>query len=156
MLITLNISHSRSLGAELESLRQADQEKIDSMQLEFSRKITDLRSELEKAEERENDVKRTLKEDYEFRLGRESTKWEGQVKRLEEEKDMMASKLEDYTKIRSQSERMREKVEEQDGINKVLKTRLAAVEESNAKVTMLYLLQVILQNYFKPQNHKAS
>jgi chromosome segregation ATPase len=85
------------------------------------------------AQEREVDLRKTLKGDYDQRSYKESAKWEVALKQLEEEKDVLVAKLEDHNKLKSQGERMREKVEELDAITKQLKDQLAVVEESNSK-----------------------
>jgi len=114
---------------EVEQARSALQEGFDAVK----RQNSDLRQELDLAQERERELRTTLQGDYEERSEKDVVKWESMVRRLEEEKDIMASKLEDYSKLKSQSERLREKMEDMDTTSKSLKERLAVVEDSNAK-----------------------
>jgi chromosome segregation ATPase len=114
---------------EVAQVRGALQEGFDLVK----RQNGDLRQELDRAQEHERELRTTLQRDYEQRSGKDVAKWESTVRRLEEEKDILASKLEDYSKLKSQSERLRDKVEEMDASSKGLKERLAVLEDSNAK-----------------------
>jgi protein HOOK3 len=119
----------KTASEEVEQARSALQEGFDAVK----RQNSDLRRELDLAQERERELRTSLQGDYEERSEKDVVKWESTVRRLEEEHDIMASKLEDYSKLKSQSERLREKMEDMDSTSKGLKERLAVVEESNAK-----------------------
>jgi hypothetical protein len=77
------------------------------MQQGLAAKNADLRRELDAAQERERELRKTLAVDYDAKRGKDSFKWETQIKRLEEEKDILVAKVEDHSKIKSQAERMR-------------------------------------------------
>ena len=114
---------------QAEEERAALQKSFDEELAKEARKASELRLELDLAQQREGD--------YEQRSGREmreaAEKWERQVRALEEEKDILSGKLEDYNKLKSQGEKMRAKIEDMDGEKRVLRDRLSVVEDSNAK-----------------------
>ena len=122
-------ANAKASSVELKMRAQA----FDDMQEELNRRNANLRQELDHAHERESDLRASLKGDYEQRSGKDSAKWENQIRRLEEEKDILTGKLEDFSKLKSQGERQRDKIEEMDGVCKALRDRLGVVEESNAK-----------------------
>jgi len=126
-------SKAKLANDEVEVVRHTLQQRFDEVQQGLVAKNTELAFELDSAQEREGELRKNLAVDYDAKWGKDSLKWEKQVTGLEEEKDILVAKVEDYAKIKNQAERMREKIDEMDAGSMTLKERLVLVEESNAK-----------------------
>ena len=132
-------TRANAADEEVAAVRAALEQSYADMEEKLGRKNSALREELDQAMEREAELRATLQGDYESRSGKEGAKWETALRRLEEEKDILAGKLEDYSKIKSQGERMRDKVEEMDAASKALKDRLAVVSSFRLSIPSVIL-----------------
>eukprot|EP00615_Pteridomonas_danica_P004931 CAMPEP_0114372444 /NCGR_PEP_ID=MMETSP0101-20121206/34149_1 /TAXON_ID=38822 ORGANISM="Pteridomonas danica, Strain PT" /NCGR_SAMPLE_ID=MMETSP0101 /ASSEMBLY_ACC=CAM_ASM_000211 /LENGTH=238 /DNA_ID=CAMNT_0001525245 /DNA_START=376 /DNA_END=1089 /DNA_ORIENTATION=+ len=121
---------------ELENLR------FIKMETELTKQNSNLREELDLAQEKEIELTKSLKNDYDVKSDKEGIKYLNQIHILEEEKEVLTSKLSDYNKLKNMNDRMREKMEEMATIHSTLQDRLNTVTDlSSQRLTRILELE---------------
>mmetsp|Transcript_31423 Transcript_31423/g.40420 ORF Transcript_31423/g.40420 Transcript_31423/m.40420 type:complete len:566 (+) Transcript_31423:160-1857(+) len=127
---------------ELENLRITLTNNFIKMETELTKQNSNLREELDLAQEKEIELTKSLKNDYDVKSDKEGIKYLNQIHILEEEKEVLTSKLSDYNKLKNMNDRMREKMEEMATIHSTLQDRLNTVTDlSSQRLTRILELE---------------
>ena len=132
------------VNIEVAAVRAKMVESFEDMKASLTARNAALQSELDMVQDEEARLRAALEGDQAYRSKRaggtsvdggrdQSEDMQSRIRQLEEEKDILTSKLDDYGKLKSQKERYVKKIEDMAESDKEMRKHLAAVEENSAK-----------------------